>query len=103
MTVELGGDLEKQVTLAALPLDGAPRPPVIHDPPPSPTPNIARDRPERVERVDRLDRPARSPSRDAKPAQRCQPNDQINPFDTSCDGKACPPCDPLGGAKGAPR
>jgi hypothetical protein len=23
---------------------------------------------------------------------KCQPNGQINPYDTSCDGKACPPC-----------
>jgi hypothetical protein len=25
-------------------------------------------------------------------APKCQPNGQINPYDTSCDGKACPPC-----------
>jgi serine/threonine protein kinase len=36
--------------------------------------------------------PAPAPPPTAAPAKRCQPPDRINPFDTSCGGKACPPC-----------
>jgi PEGA domain-containing protein len=28
----------------------------------------------------------------APPKPKCQPAAQMNPYDTSCDGKACPPC-----------
>jgi hypothetical protein len=54
------------------------------------------------------DEPAKSPSRPARPAaphdtrprvlpaqppaRKCQPPGRVNPFDTSCDGKPCPPC-----------
>jgi hypothetical protein len=36
--------------------------------------------------------PALTPTTTTHAAPKCQPNGQINPFDTSCDGKACPPC-----------
>ena len=36
--------------------------------------------------------PALTPTPAIHAAPKCQPNGQINPFDTSCDGKACPPC-----------
>jgi serine/threonine protein kinase len=36
--------------------------------------------------------PALTPTTTTHAAPKCQPNGQINPYDTSCDGKACPPC-----------
>jgi hypothetical protein len=36
--------------------------------------------------------PTLTPTPTVHAAPKCQPNGQINPFDTSCDGKACPPC-----------
>jgi serine/threonine protein kinase len=47
--------------------------PVTHNNPPAP-PKVEHER----------------EPRDTKP--KCQPAGQINPFDTSCNGKACPPC-----------
>jgi len=38
------------------------------------------DKPEKSDKSEKLDKP------------KCQPAGQINPFDTSCNGKACPPC-----------
>ena len=32
------------------------------------------------------------PTPPTPPKAKCQPQGQVNPFDTSCDGKACPPC-----------
>jgi hypothetical protein len=81
--VDLSNDIATEVTLAA-----APEPP--------PRPSSGRDAP-RERSNDRGNRPASHDSKAHAPASpgtaQCQPPDRINPFDTSCGGKACPVCD----------
>jgi hypothetical protein len=56
--------------------------PIVHNPVHNPVTHTSPPPPPRVEHEHE-----REP---AKP--KCQPAGQINPFDTSCNGKACPPC-----------
>ena len=73
-SIDLGADYTSDVKLK--PLDEpAPRPPAN-----SPRPPL-RD-------AKRAATPAAAPA----PAKKCQPVDRVNPFDTSCGGKACPRC-----------
>jgi serine/threonine protein kinase len=60
----------------------------INDEPLRPTP----PRPPQQHETKQRPTPAPPPPPTAAPARRCQPPDRINPFDTSCGGKACPPC-----------
>jgi serine/threonine protein kinase len=97
-SIDLSTDYSNAVTLA----------PIVDDTRPSPPRDVVRDRGERGEptRRERLERPERTERTErgnrgertdrASPSDRtprCQPPGQINPFDTSCDGKPCPPCE----------
>jgi serine/threonine protein kinase len=55
----------------------------VHNPVTHPSPPVTHEREHEHE-------PAAHVVPPAKP--KCQPAGQINPFDTSCNGKACPPC-----------
>jgi serine/threonine protein kinase len=57
--------------------------PVVHNPVHNPVPR--NNPPVTAPKVEHEREP-----HDSKP--KCQPAGQINPFDTSCNGKACPPC-----------
>jgi hypothetical protein len=73
-TIDLSADYTSHVKLTALGDDSVPRPSVRPSPPRDPR------------------RPTGPTSAPPPPAKKCQPPDRINPFDTSCGGKACPPC-----------
>jgi serine/threonine protein kinase len=97
--IDLSSDYSKAVTLAPIVDDTAVKSSPPRDPRRGERGDAShRDRPERVDRVER-DRPDRAERGDrAKPdrserAAKCQPLGQINPFDTDCDGKPCPPCE----------
>jgi hypothetical protein len=70
--IDLGVDYTNHIKLTALGDDSAPRPPIRERPSPP------------------REKPRVSPPPPA--IKKCQPPDRINPFDTSCGGKACPPC-----------
>jgi len=72
-TVDLGADYTTDVKLVAI-ADEPAKPPSR-----PPRPATSRDTRPRV--------PPAQP-----PARKCQPPGRFNPFDTSCDGKPCPPC-----------
>jgi hypothetical protein len=70
--IDLGVDYTNHIKLTALGDDSTPRPPIRERPsPPREKPRV----------------PPPPPA-----IKKCQPPDRINPFDTSCGGKACPPC-----------
>jgi len=60
--------------------------PIVHNPVRTASP---REKPDKTEKADKPEKSDKSEKLD-KP--KCQPAGQINPFDTSCNGKACPPC-----------
>ena len=90
-SVDLRGDVSKDVTLTAIADDASARPPAREPAPAAPH-----------------DRSMRIAPRDSKPhapgaaaASPCQRADRVNPFDESCGGKPCPVCPPDGASKNA--
>jgi hypothetical protein len=61
-------------------------PPIVHNPVHNP---VTHNNPPPAPKVEHEHEHERE-THESKP--KCQPAGQINPFDTSCNGKACPPC-----------
>jgi hypothetical protein len=76
MTIELGSEITRTVTLAPIPEPVA-KPPVDH-----PVRPVQHERPTGK----------RPPGSGASKEDECQPPDKINPFELACHGKVCKPC-----------
>jgi serine/threonine protein kinase len=101
-TLDLSGDYTRDLTLTAVPDDPAgARLGSGKDPRPDPRPPVhGPDRPDRGDRGDRTNAgrvhapapPIPTPPPVTPKPGKCQKPEQMNPFDTACDGEPCPPC-----------
>jgi serine/threonine protein kinase len=98
-SIDLSTDYSNVVTLAPIVDDSTPVPPrdVRRDRSERAEPGNRTERGERGDRTERGDRGERSGDRTNRSdrgerTRRCQPEGQVNPFDTDCDGKPCPVC-----------